>query len=151
MTVKHKTRGGSCRKLRGGNPFQFNSGAPYSGAGSSGMGPNIASLGASGGRRRGSRTRRGGSRKLRGGNPFQFNSGAPYSGAGSSGMGPNIASLGASGGRRRGSRTRRGGRRGRGRRSGKTTGGSILSTASMPFGLLGLQSWFKGAFKSKKD
>ena len=97
MTVKHKTRGGSCRKLRGGNPFQFNSGAPYSGAGSSGMGPNIASLGASGGRRRGSRTRRGG------------------------------------------------------RRSGKTTGGSILSTASMPFGLLGLQSWFKGAFKSKKD
>ena len=148
------------RKLRGGQPFQNNSGAPYSGSGSSGssMGSNIRDLGASGGRSRrrsrsrglrrsrsrsrsrGLRRRRSRSRKLRGGQPFQNNSGAPYSGAGSSGssMGPNIRALGASGGKRKYRKSRRG------------KGGSIISTAAVPFGLLGLQKWFKGAFKHEK-
>ena len=102
------------------------------------MGPNIRALGASGGKRRSrSRSR---SRKLRGGQPFQNNSGAPYSGSGSSGssMGPNIRALGASGGKRKYRKSRRG------------KGGSIISAAAAPFGLLGLQSWFKGAFKQEK-
>ena len=132
------------RKMYGGNPFQNNPGAPYAGAGSSGssMGPNIRALGASGGRSRRrslSRNRsRSRGRKMYGGQPFQNNPGAAYSGAGSSGssMGPNIRALGASGGKRRK------GRRGK--------GGSIISAAAVPFGLLGLQKWFKGAFKQEK-
>jgi len=138
---RRRSRG---RKMYGGNPFQNNPGAPYAGAGSSGssMGPNIRALGASGGRSRRrslSRNRsRSRGRKMYGGQPFQNNPGAAYSGAGSSGssMGPNIRALGASGGKRRK------GRRGK--------GGSIISAAAVPFGLLGLQKWFKGAFKQEK-
>ena len=99
------------------------------------MGPNISALGASGG----SRSRR--SYRLRGGNPNQNNRGAPYAGAGSSvgsGMGPTMAALGASGGKRKYRKSRRG------------KGGSIISAAAVPFGLLGLQEWFKGAFKHEK-
>ena len=146
MTIKHRIRRGRSRKLRGGQPFQNNSGAPYSGSGSSGssMGPNIRALGASGGRIRSSRrssrrsSSRSRSRKLRGGQPFQNNSGAPYSGSGSSGssMGPTIRAL--SGGKRKYRKSRRG------------KGGSIISAAAVPFGLLGLQKWFKGAFKQEK-
>jgi hypothetical protein len=53
-------------------------------------------------------------------------------------MGPNIRVLGASGGKRKYRKSRRG------------KGGSIISTAAVPFGLLGLQKWFKGAFKHEK-
>ena len=197
MTIKHRIRRGGSRKLRGGQPFQNNPGAHYSGAGSSGssMGPNIRALGASGGRsrRRSLSRNRSRSRKMYGGNPFQNNPGAPYAGAGSSGssMGPNIRALGASGGRsrrrslsRNRSRSRgrkmyggqpfqnnpgaaysgagssgssmgpniralgaSGGKRRKGRRG---KGGSIISAAAVPFGLLGLQKWFKGAFKQEK-
>ena len=137
MTIKHRIGGGRSRKMNGGNPNQNNHGAPYAGAGISGssMGPNIRALGASGG----SRSRR--SYRLRGGNPNQNNRGAPYAGAGrsvGSGMGPTMAALGASGGKRKYRKSRRG------------KGGSIISAAAVPFGLLGLQEWFKGSFKHEK-
>ena len=143
MTIKHKSRGGSRRRInyKGGQPNQFNPGAPYSGADGSGMGPNIMALGASGGsryRRKGGSMRLKGGRRLKGGQPNQFNSGAPYSGADGSGMGPNIMALGASGGSRR---RRKGGRRAKG-------GGM---EGAVPIGLLGIQSWFKGMFDSKKE
>ena len=98
------------------------------------MGPNIMALGASGGSRR----RKGSRRMYRGGQPNQYNLGAPYSGADGSGMGPNIMALGASGGSRR---RRKGGRRAK--------GGGMEGV--VPVGLLGIQSWFKGMFDSKKE
>ena len=131
MTIKHRIGGGRSRKMNGGNPNQNNHGAPYAGAGISGssMGPNMAALGASGGKRY---------YKLMGGNPNQNNHGAPYAGKGNGSMGPTMAALGASGGKRKYRKSRR------------SKGGSILSAAAVPFGLLGLQEWFKGAFKHEK-
>ena len=118
--------------MNGGNPNQNNQGAPYAGKGSiSTMGPNIRALGASGGSRRKSR-------KMNGGNPNQNNHGALYAGKGNGSMGPTMAALGASGGKRKYRKSRR------------SKGGSILSAAAVPFGLLGLQEWFKGAFKHEK-
>ena len=119
----------------GGNPFQGTMGAPYSGtdSGNNNM-PTTRALGASGGE--GHRH----SRKVKGGNPFQGNVGAPYDGADSgSDMGPTTRALGASGGRRH-----------RHKKSRRGKGGSILAASAVPFGLLGLQEWFKGAFKEKK-